>query len=43
MNPVALLVMQITSRISSFEVFTALIFQIEVFWFVTPCGLVDGY
>jgi hypothetical protein len=27
----------------SFEVFTAVIFQAEVFWVVTPCSAVLGY
>jgi hypothetical protein len=26
-----------------FEVFTAVIFHVEVFWVVTPCNVVLGY
>jgi hypothetical protein len=26
-----------------FEAFTAVIFQLEVFWVVTPCSVVVGY
>jgi len=28
---------------ASFEFFTAVIFQVEVFWMVTPCSVVIGY
>jgi len=28
---------------ASFEAFTVLIFQVEVFWFVTLCSVVVGY
>jgi len=27
----------------SFEAFTAVMFQVEVFWVVTPCNVVVGY
>jgi len=28
---------------ASFETFTAVIFQVEVFWAVAPCSVVVGY
>jgi len=28
-------------QISSFDVLTSVMFQDEVFWFVTPCGVCD--
>jgi hypothetical protein len=28
---------------ASFEAYTAVIFQVEVFWVVTPCSVVAGY
>jgi hypothetical protein len=28
---------------ATFEAFTAVIFQVEVFWVVTPCGVLIGY
>jgi len=28
---------------TSFEVFTAVTFQTELFWIVTPCSVVVGY
>jgi hypothetical protein len=30
-------------KIASFEAFTAVIFQAEVFWVVTPCSVIVGY
>jgi hypothetical protein len=29
--------------LASFETFTAVMFQVEVFWIVTPCSVVVGY
>jgi hypothetical protein len=29
--------------VANFEAFTAVMFQVEVFWVVTPCGVVVGY
>jgi hypothetical protein len=28
---------------ASFEAFTAVMFQVEVFWYVTPCSVVVGF
>jgi hypothetical protein len=31
------------NKCASFEAFTAVMSQVEVFWVVTPCGVVVGY
>jgi hypothetical protein len=30
-------------KVARFKTFTAVIFQVEVFWFVTPCSVVVGH
>jgi hypothetical protein len=46
LNPVHVLTLHLLknhSNITIFEAFTAVMFQVEVFWVVMPCGVVVGY